>query len=908
MTNNSFDKRKKIEDARSYLLADKHGDLADSSFPAIEKLAKEHYDHSSFTYARRLYQLLYKKYKQLNQPLQDDLIKKLAVSTYKDMDLSSEDKFDEAAQLLLSHFGDGDDVGNTNVLGILGAIFKKKWKYDNQVGHLYQSFRYYLKGYNLAKNEAEPDLSDVGYCGINVAFLYDLLARLGNFSEKTKAATDDPFTGMFKEYGKAANEIRKELCAAYEADIAKKEAIWQVDPGKKAAFDTYQRYWYYVTWAEALIGLGDFESAGKLMAQALEFVEVSKWKRDASLAQCTELVELLYGSDEATLPKAKTALQRLLTEGEKLPSSGVKIGLALSGGGFRASLFHIGVLAKLAEADLLRKVEVISCVSGGSILGAYYYLMLKKKVAEKEKDQLTKQDFIDLVAELETKFLDSIKNNVRIQILSNIWSGLKMTFNAQYTRSSRTAELYDKFLYNDLNGGKQVFINDLMIKPKGLDYFNPIQENWKMDSKVPILILNATTLNTGHAWQFTASFMGESPAYIGTEFDALPNLRRMYYKDDAPEGFKRIPLSTAVAASAGVPGLFAPIEFNGLYQEEEKEEIGESTPAAGATTKNKPLKDVKVLLVDGGVHDNQGISALYEQECNTLIISDASGQMPVDMRPPDSEIGVFQRTNAILQERIRNIQFIDLEARRKSGVVRDYILMHLTKGLYGGVVDWKDCKDPYIPLISRERQNERLANLEYGMKAKIQSLLARIRTDLDAFHDSEAYSLMYSGYLMTGHELGNAANRMNGMAKQDGSKNPWKFLKIGEIQGDHALSGNLAKRLEPSANLMGKALQLSKNIRILLMALLAIAALAGFGFIVKRLFDTIPPIWLAAVVGGALVTIGLERLLSKWLKVKSLAVCLVIWMPVIVVLGIVSYLLKWLATKWYLSAGALPTK
>ena len=41
-----------------------------------------------------------------------------------------------------------------------------------------------------------------------------------------------------------------------------------------------------------------------------------------------------------------------------------KVGLALSGGGFRASLFHIGVLAKLAELDVLRHVEVLSCVKG----------------------------------------------------------------------------------------------------------------------------------------------------------------------------------------------------------------------------------------------------------------------------------------------------------------------------------------------------------------------------------------------------------------------------------------------------------------------------------------------------------------------------------------------------------------
>lgn len=51
-----------------------------------------------------------------------------------------------------------------------------------------------------------------------------------------------------------------------------------------------------------------------------------------------------------------------------------KLGLALSGGGFRASFFHLGVLARLAEEGLLRQVEVISTVSGGSIIGAAYYV------------------------------------------------------------------------------------------------------------------------------------------------------------------------------------------------------------------------------------------------------------------------------------------------------------------------------------------------------------------------------------------------------------------------------------------------------------------------------------------------------------------------------------------------------
>src|ERR671922_263111 len=54
-----------------------------------------------------------------------------------------------------------------------------------------------------------------------------------------------------------------------------------------------------------------------------------------------------------------------------------KLGLALSGGGHRAAFFHIGVLARLAELGLLRPIQAISTVSGGSIVGALYYLNVK---------------------------------------------------------------------------------------------------------------------------------------------------------------------------------------------------------------------------------------------------------------------------------------------------------------------------------------------------------------------------------------------------------------------------------------------------------------------------------------------------------------------------------------------------
>src|SRR5262249_58701539 len=51
-----------------------------------------------------------------------------------------------------------------------------------------------------------------------------------------------------------------------------------------------------------------------------------------------------------------------------------KLGLALSGGGFRASLYHLGLLRFLRDAGLLSQVTHITSVSGGSIMAAHLAL------------------------------------------------------------------------------------------------------------------------------------------------------------------------------------------------------------------------------------------------------------------------------------------------------------------------------------------------------------------------------------------------------------------------------------------------------------------------------------------------------------------------------------------------------
>ena len=47
------------------------------------------------------------------------------------------------------------------------------------------------------------------------------------------------------------------------------------------------------------------------------------------------------------------------------------IALCLSGGGFRATLFHLGALRRLNETGVLAKLDTISSVSGGSIMAAF---------------------------------------------------------------------------------------------------------------------------------------------------------------------------------------------------------------------------------------------------------------------------------------------------------------------------------------------------------------------------------------------------------------------------------------------------------------------------------------------------------------------------------------------------------
>jgi len=493
-----------------------------------------------------------------------------------------------------------------------------------------------------------------------------------------------------------------------------------------------------------------------------------------------------------------------------------KIGLALSGGGFRASLFHIGMLAKLAELDLLRYVEYLSCVSGGSIIGAHYYLEVRNLLQEKTDAQITQEDYIDIVKRVEKDFLDGVQTNVRVQVLSEWLASAKMIYSPDYSRTNRLGELYEEMIFsrikspestaNKATGGEKLFLNELKIQPQDEEPgFSPKDQNWRRAAKIPILVLNATPLNTGHNWQFTTTWMGEPPAGTGSEIDTNYRLRRMYY-DDAPEPHNKMRLGYAVAASSCVPGLFEPLQLSGLY------------------------KDKIVRLVDGGVHDNQGTDALLEQGCNVLLVSDASGQMDAQDEPSKGLLGVPLRANSILQARLRESQYHELDARRRSGLLQGLMFIHLKQGLDSQPVDWVFCQDPSDPVTNKPL-------LPYGIQCEVQSKLSTIRTDLDSFSDAEAYALMTSAYRMTEHALRNPIATL-GFATNGASPQSWKFLDIEPEMQKPGSDTFLQQQLRVADKLFLRVWLLSKSLKII--GIMVIVALLGLLAYLSYLWWSVP--------------------------------------------------------------------
>ncbi|MGE0129632.1 MAG: tetratricopeptide repeat-containing protein [Blastocatellales bacterium] len=768
----------------------------DADFDEMFALAKKLKDQRAFGYARRILQRARRTKLEASDPNHRlKFAQLLSLVTYKDPDLPPDEKLDDALDILR----EADDLQNTKdqeTLGLAGAIHKRRWESDGQKQHLERSLAFYLRGYEQGVE------GDFGYTGINAAFVLDLIAD----QEEAEARQANVRLQSTEDRRSKAREIRSNIAATLERMAAKDSSLTQ-------------KWWFIVTIAEAYLGLEDYDRARKWMKEAADLKGVPEWERESTIRQLAQLALLLDGRtsayDKEQESEAWKALHESLEEiygkeqdaevarhmAEAACASAFtgKIGLALSGGGFRAALYHIGALAKLAELDVLRKVEALSCVSGGSIVGAHYYLEVRKLLGEKPDQEITRDDYIEIVKRLERDFLTGVQTNIRTRVLADPIANLKMIFSSNFSRTLRVGELYEENIFShvkDGEGRKPRWLNELLIWPKGeTASFHPKNDNWRRAAKVPILILNATTLNTGHNWQFTASWMGEPPSSIDSEVDGNYRLRRMYY-EDAPEGHKQIRLGHAVAASSCVPGLFEPLALANLYE------------------------GLVVRLVDGGVYDNQGTASLLDQGCSILLVSDASGQMNTEDDPGGGLLAVPLRTNSVLQARVRVAQFREMSAKRRSSTLRGLMFIHLKKDLQVKPKDWINCPDP------QDTADLDLPLTKYGINKEAQERLAAIRTDLDSFSDVEARSLMVSGYRMTEFEMKRSLPELD----QSETAADWQFLKFDEPLARAGVSASMMKMLSVAAALAFKIWMLSRPLRVVATSL-AVVLVGALGWI-----------------------------------------------------------------------------
>jgi len=725
------------------------------------------------------------------------LAQQAALCTYKDTSLPTDTRLQAALEILKAppcHL-DAPECRNPETLGLGGAIYKRMWEMDRSLRTLTRALSYHRRSFEaMLERRMAPDYDGGAFAGSNLSHLHELIA-----CESDASAIEDR-----RRHIEAANDIRKQLIVNLT--------------GMQASAELDQRpisWWIAATLLEVYVALAghdsEYEHGARAQARIVRTLQPSPWQLQSTGTQLLQARSLQRQLDPARA-EATAAFFCSVTElafGMPLhePRHEGKLGLALSGGGFRASLFHIGVLARMAELDLLRHVEVISCVSGGSIVGAHYYLLLRQLLQSKADEDIRREDYVELVERLLEQFLSGVQKNIRMSVAASLGANLRMILQpSTYSRTQRLGELYEKFLYariEDGEGGQARWLNEAFIVPRRkdgswIDQFSPKLDNWRRSNKVPNLVLNATSLNTGRNWQFTASFMGEPLSY-GTGVDATERLQPVYFSE-APEALRQYRFGHAVAASSCVPGLFTPIVIKNLFP------------------------DRIVRLVDGGVHDNQGMRALIDQDCAELIVSDASGQMDAERNPAHSELGVVSRTNSVLQARIRVAQHQELQARNRFGLLRRCTFLHLRKNIESAPVSAAGA----AAATQESAQSSSLAGsggcTEYGINKELQRCLSKVRTDLDSFTDREALTLMYSGYAMAAKYF---------PAQPGGHRERWRFLDVSEAASSSderdAGLGSLLEHIRVASRLPFKVWCLHpvlKALGLLLMAGAGIGALA----------------------------------------------------------------------------------
>ena len=246
------------------------------------------------------------------------------------------------------------------------------------------------------------------------------------------------------------------------------------------------------------------------------------------------------------------------------PDTGPPLALTLSGGGFRATLAGLGVVRLLADAGLLSRLRYVSSVSGGSIAHG----VLARRWPELRAAGFTAGAVDRLVID---PVVDSVAHSsMKTQIVQNIWRAV-----GRRTRTDVLARTLDRRFFDG-------------VRLEDLD----AQCRW---------VFNAANLTTGVRFTFERDVTG----------DYVTGLR--------PTGGTGRTLASAVAASAAVPGAFAPLRI----------------PATGfpCAARGDPL------LLDGGAYDNLGLEAfdgdsyrdlfLFAMNAGGVLVTGRAGRIPV---------------------------------------------------------------------------------------------------------------------------------------------------------------------------------------------------------------------------------------------------------------------------------------
>lgn len=267
------------------------------------------------------------------------------------------------------------------------------------------------------------------------------------------------------------------------------------------------------------------------------------------------------------------------------------IGLSLSGGGYRAAGFHLGVLGLLNDVGLLRNVATLSTVSGGTIVGMRWVVSL-----------LDGQSFDDFRERFRTWLLST---NVVREALGRLASHPRgdVRSNPSLIRCAAAVYAAPDFL-GDRRLGE-------VLQGEGI----PAE-----------IIFNSTEFRSGVDFRFRRS--PNPNVRIGNGNFRVPH-----------EVAEQIRLADVVAASSCFPGGFEPILFPDEFEwepgvlERVRRELGEKFEPA-------------LPLMDGGIYDNQGVESVVRAnehgDAATLMISDTNTrQAALYVTPSEPRRGRF---------------------------------------------------------------------------------------------------------------------------------------------------------------------------------------------------------------------------------------------------------------------------